>query len=108
MTAHTVTEPHFTGLTIRDQRGATLTIERNSNATAAWIAPPGSSDGFSVILDDADQRQLIAFLGGDLAKVAAERDRLYEMYAASQQALRSLAQAYADTTGKPTAVRVDA
>ncbi|MFI6228571.1 hypothetical protein ACIBCR_14820 [Micromonospora echinospora] len=66
MTVHIVAEPHFTGLTARDSRGATLTIERNDNAVAAWIAPPGCSDGFSVLLNDADRQQAAAFLAPEL------------------------------------------
>lgn len=44
----------------------------------------------------------------DRDALRAERDRLHEQYAAAHQALRSLALAYVDATGKPAPVEVPA
>ncbi|MFG1846713.1 hypothetical protein [Micromonospora carbonacea] len=105
MTAHLVNGDTFTALTIADKAGATLNVERtDTGSLSAWIAPPGGNDGVSVVLDDADTAQVVAFLGGEVAEVAAQRDRLYEQCAAARNALRSLAQAYMDETGQPAAV----
>ncbi|MEV2239467.1 hypothetical protein [Micromonospora sp. NPDC049891] len=63
MIADTVIEFDFSGLTVRDERGAHLTIERTSDGrVSAWIARPGTSDGYSVVLDDADRQQVARFL----------------------------------------------
>lgn len=63
MSAHTVIEFDFAGLTVRDERGAHLTIERTDDGrVSAWIARPGTSDGYSVVLSDADRQQVARFL----------------------------------------------
>ncbi|MFI2663216.1 hypothetical protein [Micromonospora carbonacea] len=109
MTSHLVSGDAFTALTIADKAGSTLNVERTDDGQlSAWIAPPGGNDGHSVVLDDADTARLVAFLGGEVAEVAAQRDRLYEQNAAARNALRSLAQAYADATGQPAPVAVNA
>lgn len=50
----------------------------------------------------------IVQLRAELAEARAQRDRFYEQYASAQQALRSLAQAYTDATGKPAPEAVNA
>jgi hypothetical protein len=55
-----VSEEH---LTIRDDRGASLVVERWENGRlAAWIVPPGDNDGPSVVLNPDAQLELAAYL----------------------------------------------
>lgn len=51
------------GLTIRDERGVSLVVERwDDGSVAAWIAPPGGNDGPSVWLSADDRRRVAAYL----------------------------------------------
>jgi len=51
------------GLTIRDERGASLVVERwDDGGIAVWIAPPGGNDGPSVQLSVDDRRRVAAYL----------------------------------------------
>ncbi|MDG4791952.1 hypothetical protein O7626_39760 [Micromonospora sp. WMMD1102] len=51
------------GLTVRDERGASLVVERwDDGSIAAWIAPPGDNDGPSVQLSADDRRRVAAYL----------------------------------------------
>ncbi|MFB6392575.1 hypothetical protein [Polymorphospora lycopeni] len=51
------------GLTIRDDRGASLVVERfDRHRMGAWIARPGESDGHTVWLSPDDRRRLAAYL----------------------------------------------
>lgn len=56
------------GLTIRDERGASLVVERwDDGGIAIWIAPPGDYDGPSVRLSVDDRRRVAAYLLAGLA-----------------------------------------
>ena len=51
------------GLTVRDERGASLVVERwNEGQILAWIAPPGQDDGPAVQLSPEDRRRVAAYL----------------------------------------------
>ena len=83
MTAHTVTGDDFTALTVTDDRGATLNVERTDDGRmSAWIAPPGGNDGCSVRLDFPDAVSVAAYLSAGVRSwsLPAEPnvDRLYD------------------------------
>lgn len=51
------------GLTIRDERGASLVVERwDDGGIAVWVAPPGDHDGPSVRLSVEDRQRVAAYL----------------------------------------------
>jgi hypothetical protein len=53
------------GLTIRDDRGSSLVVERwKGGRVTAWIALPGECDGPSVELSQADRERLVAYILG--------------------------------------------
>jgi hypothetical protein len=95
----------FTALTVTDASGACLNVERTDDGNlSAWIAPPGGNDGHSVRLDAADVIALTAYVSADVQGAlvpAAGVKHWYDRYANAQNALRNLAQAYTDATGKP-------
>lgn len=61
MSAHTI-EFDAACVTVEDARGARLAAQRGADGTSVWVCPPGSSDGYSVVLDDADRQQVARFL----------------------------------------------
>ncbi|WP_433460728.1 hypothetical protein [Micromonospora sp. CA-248212] len=73
MTAHLVRDDTFTALTVTDPSGATLNVERTDDGRlSGWIAPPGSNDGPSVQLDEADAISLSAFVAPAARPAPAE------------------------------------
>ena len=72
MTAHLFRGDDFTALTISDQSGATLNVERTDDGTlSAWIAPPGGNDGHSVSLDGPDLTALVAYVSAGVSQADA-------------------------------------
>lgn len=50
-------------LTVRSANGAQLVLESTGDGTvSAWIAPPGESDGTSVVLATGDVQRVVAYL----------------------------------------------
>ncbi|MFG1659033.1 hypothetical protein ACGFIY_21125 [Micromonospora chersina] len=62
MITHIARRDGFDGLTIRDERGSSLVIERTSDKTQVWIAPPGENDGPGVAVSDPDRQTIADFL----------------------------------------------
>lgn len=94
MITHDVTRDGFSGLTIRDDNGSSLVVERADGRTQVWIAKAGESDGPGVRVSDVDAQVIAAFLsaGGDPRTwstvpepdVAAVRDRCRRIWVRSE------------------------
>lgn len=94
MITHDATRDGFSGLTIRDDNGSSLVVERADARTQVWIAKAGESDGPGVWVSDADAQAIAAFLsaGGDPRTwstvpepdVAAVRDRFQRIWVRSE------------------------
>jgi hypothetical protein len=53
-------------LTVTDSRGASITFERDEDGELVnvWIARPGETDGYSVLLGEESQAKVAAYLRG--------------------------------------------
>jgi len=53
-------------LTVTDSHGASIVFERDPDdgVVSVWIAPPGESDGYSVLLGEGSREQIAGFLAG--------------------------------------------
>lgn len=102
MTAHLVNGDTFTALTVGDPAGATLNVERTDDGhLSAWIAPPGGSDGHSVVIDEADSISLsayltVGFLAPDLAAQLEAANAMCDELRERDEKLTAVAEAGAD------------
>lgn len=99
MTARLSHGDDFTALTVTDSAGATLTVERtDAGHLSAWIAPPGGSDGHSVVIGEADAICLSAYLTGrdDLASRLEAYQAMCDELRERNEKLTALANAAAE------------